>query len=61
MFLIKQKDKYLNIYKNKWVGDIKSATLFKSFRNAQDFDMWHLDSEVVEVEKRNEKTKNKRY
>lgn len=49
MFLVKQKNKYLNIYRNKWVDDMKSATLFKSYRNAKDFDMWHLDSEIVEV------------
>lgn len=49
MFLVKQKNKYLNIYRNKWVDDIKSATLFRNYRNARDFDMWHLDSEIVEV------------
>ena len=53
MFLVKQKNKYLNIYRNKWVDDVKSATLFRNYRNAKDFDMWHLDSEIVEVKDKN--------
>jgi len=49
MYVIKQKDKYLNVDKNCWVDSIKEATKFDDFDMALYYDMQYLDSEIVRI------------
>lgn len=49
MYVIKQKDKYLNVDNGCWVDSIKEATKFDDYDMALYYDMQYLDSEIVRI------------
>ena len=49
MYVIKQKNKYLNVDKKCWVDTIEDATKFDDYDMALYYDMQHLESEIIRI------------
>lgn len=49
MYIIKRKNKYLNIEKDCWVDKIEEATKLDDYDMALYYDMKYKDSEIIRV------------